>query len=356
VRAIRWHGRTDVRVEDVDDAPAPTAHEVRISVEWCGICGTDLEEYRSGPIVIATEPHPITGQTAPMVIGHEVAGRVDQVGSSVVGLAPGDAVAIDGILPCGACPACARHEVQLCPRLAAVGMSWPGGLAERLTVPSYTVVRAVNASTQALALAEPLSVAVRALRRGRLQAGERLVVLGAGTIGLSVLQAAKAGGCGQVLVVDPIEMRRELALRLGAATALGPDDDVIAALASSFEEGADLVLECSGRPGTPRLATRLARAGGRVVLVGLPATAEPFKWLQVVLREIEVIGSVGHVYDEDFVDAVRMIDEGVVDPTPLVTHRLPLERAVTDGIAPLASGERTDAIKVLISPSAVFDG
>lgn len=356
MRAVRWHGRGDVRVEEVPDAPAPGPREVELAVDWCGICGTDVEEFRNGPLVIATDPHPLTGYSAPIVIGHEVAGRVVSVGSAVENFAVGDSVAVDGILPCGACPACDRHDVQLCDRVGAVGMSWPGGLAERLTVPDFTVVAARSAPTDALAMAEPLSVAVRALRRGRVRSGERIMVIGAGAIGLAALLVARAQGCGDVVVVDPVPARRALALQLGAAAALDPSDDLAAVAVSARGDGPDAVIECSGQPGTVRTATKIVRKGGRVVLVGLHLESEPFRWLGVVAREIDIIGSVSHVYDEDFVDAVRLIDERAVDPLPLVTHRIPLERAVSDGLAPLAAGALTGAIKILVSPSGGAGG
>ena len=351
MRALRWHGRRDVRLEDVDDAPVPGPDEVRVAVEWCGICGTDLEEYTDGPIIIPTEPHPLTGLQAPMIIGHEVSGRVRDVGDGVDGLEPEQLVAIDGLLSCGRCRACREHAPVLCPRWASIGMALPGGLAEQLTVPAHLVVPAsAEVASDELALAEPLSVAVRALRRGRLQPEDRVAVLGGGTIGLAVLQVARALGTSRVAVVDPLPFRRDMATRLGAAAAMSPDEDVAEALPDPEGLGPDLVVDCTGIPDGPAAAVSLARPGGRVVLVGISPSATRFDFNSVVLREIDVIGSLSHVYDEDFASAVELISTGRVDTASMITHRVPLERAVEDGIAFLAGLHRSEALKILIRP------
>ena len=322
-----------------------------MSVEWCGICGTDLEEYTDGPIIIATEPHPLTGCRAPMIIGHEVSGRVADVGAGVDGLATGDLVAVDGLLSCGRCRACREHTPMLCPHWASIGMALPGGLAERLTVPAQLVVRASGeVAADELALAEPLSVAVRALRRGRLRPEDRVAVLGGGTIGLAVLQVARALGASRVAVVDPLRLRLDAAARLGATAALTPDEDVVAALPDPEGLGPDLVVDCTGNPDGPSAAVTLARPGGRVVLVGISPGPARFDFNSVVLREIDVIGSLSHVYDEDFASAVDLISAGRVDAAAMITHRLPLDRAVEDGIGFLAGAHRAEALKILISP------
>lgn len=342
MRALVWHGRRDVRLEDVPDAPPPGADEVRLDVEWCGICGTDVEEYVAGPIVIPTQPHPLTGLCAPMIIGHEVAGRVADVGSSVTGLRPGDLVGVDGVFTCGECSACRRHQLTGCAKLASIGMHYPGGLAERMTVPAFTCLPFPSGTpAEHAALAEPFSVAVRALTRGRLHPGERVGVLGAGPIGLAVLQCARAFGASSVTVVDPVPQRRAAALALGASSALSP---------GSRLGGPDVVVECTGAADVPTQAIELPRPGGRVVLVGVPTEPATVDWFRVLWREVEIIGCVGHVWDEDFRIAVELIASGRVDVAPMITDRIPLERAVPDGIERLAQGARGDTIKILIGP------
>jgi (R,R)-butanediol dehydrogenase/meso-butanediol dehydrogenase/diacetyl reductase len=349
MKAVRWHGRGDVRVDDVEEAPAPGAGEVRVQVEWCGICGTDLEEYLDGPVIIPLEPHALTGLSAPMVIGHEVSARVIDVGGGVAHVTPGQLVALDGFITCGSCFSCERHDVNRCERWAHIGMSYPGGLAERMTVPARMVIPAPrDIPADELALAEPFSVAVRAVRRSRLRVGERVTVLGGGTIGLTVLQVALASGAGAATLVEPMAFRRARALAMGAAAVVESCEDL---LLGAADELADVVVDCTGSAVTPSLATRLVRPGGRVVLVGLPVDEGKIDYLSLVLREVELIGSVGHVYDEDFRAAVDLICSGRVDAASLITHRVPIERAVTDGIALLADGDRSEMLKILIRPA-----
>lgn len=348
MKALRWHGQGDVRVDDVPDAPPPGPGEVRLAVEWCGICGTDLEEYRDGPVVITTEPHPLTGQSAPTIIGHEIAGTVTDVGSGVSGLRAGQLVAVDGLFFCGECQACRRHQPNLCPRWAFIGMGYPGGLAEAVTVPAYMAIAApADVPADHLALSEPVAVAVRAVRRGRPAPGDRIAILGAGTIGLAILQVLRAGGDHEVVVVDPVRFRRDTALALGAAAALEPGEDLGDAQAGV---GPDLVFDCTGLPSTPGVALDAVRSGGRIVLVGLPPQPAPMDYLQLALREVELVGSLSHIYDEDFVRAVELIARGDIDAAALITHRLPLERAVEDGIAFLAGPDAATALKILVRP------
>src|SRR3954447_23754019 len=114
MRAVRWHGRGDVRFEKVPGAPPPGPDEIRIRVAWCGLCGSDVHEYRSGPFQIPLRPHPVTGRCAPIILGHEVSGWVDELGADRADLAPGTLVSLNALLPCGACRECLRGAPQRC--------------------------------------------------------------------------------------------------------------------------------------------------------------------------------------------------------------------------------------------------
>jgi (R,R)-butanediol dehydrogenase / meso-butanediol dehydrogenase / diacetyl reductase len=349
MRALRWHGRRDVRLEDVEDAPAPGSDEVQIDVEWCGMCGTDVEEYTSGPIVIPTTPHPLTGLAAPMIIGHEVAGRIHRAGRDSGHLRVGQLVGIDGSFFCGSCAACQRHQMNICEKWAFIGMSYPGGLAERMTVPSYMVVPVSDdIPAEWVALAEPFSVATRAVRRGRLVSGEKVVVLGCGTIGLAVLQVARAAGARSVVAVDTVPFRREKAVSLGADEAIDAVEDLVQVLREKCDGGPDVIFDCSGSSRTPASAVLAVRLGGRVVQVGLPTSRGEFDFLQLALREVELIGTIGHIYDEDYRLAVDLITSRQVSAEPLITHRLTLANAVSDGLAYLAGPESPNALKIVI--------
>jgi (R,R)-butanediol dehydrogenase / meso-butanediol dehydrogenase / diacetyl reductase len=337
--AVRWHGRGDVRVEDIPPPPPPGSGEVQLRVSWCGICGTDMEEMRNGPIFVPVdEPHPITGRKAPLTLGHEFSGVVDSTGPGVDDLHPGDRVAVDAIVFCGTCYWCRRNEVVRCDLMGSLGQKGDGGLAELCNAPARMCLPVPEGvSGEAASMAETLSVAVRALRRGRMEPGDRVAVVGGGAVGLMALQAALALGAASVDVVEPMPERRRLAEELGAARAVeGP-------------EGlqADVAVEAAGNARAAETAVASLRKGGRAVLVGIhrqPLTIQP---LDMVLGETEVVGSLSHVYDEDFRVALSLLGRGAVRAEPVISDRIPLERAVEDGIRALAE-EPQKHLKIVV--------
>lgn len=352
MRAVRWHGRNDVRLETIPD-PTPGPLDVVIQVAYCGVCGTDLEEYREGPIWVPVDaPNPLTGQRAPIVMGHEMAGEVVAVGREVTMLRVGDRVAPDVVLYCGRCYWCRRHQVNLCEHMAALGLHGDGGLAEYCRAPAAMCEAIPDGVTDAsAALAEPLAVAVRAIRRSRLSLGESVAIVGAGAVGLLALQAARAAGAAAVFVVERSPARKELARALGAAAVFDPatDDAALELRRRTGGVGPDVVVESAGAPGTWVYATTLVRRGGRVVVIGLNSTPSSVNVTQaIVAPEIEVIGSLAHVYDEDFRAALRLLSGGSVDAERIVSHRIPLERAVDDGLERLERS-RADTLKILVA-------
>ncbi len=350
MKALRWHGRKDVRLDEVPDANAPAEGEVTVAVSWCGICGTDLEEYLDGPIVIPTEPHALSGQMAPLIMGHEVAGRIAAVGKGVDGIREGDLVAVDGLIFCGECYWCRRHQVNLCDKMASIGLMADGGLAEKITVQAATCIRVPDGVADDHApLAEPVSVAVRTIRRSRLEIGERIAILGAGTIGLALVQVARFSGASEIAVVDPIPFRRDLATKLGAV-AFEPGDGLPEQLIDGGV-GPDVVIDATGLPSQPGVAAGLVRRGGRAVVVGLPPKPSTIDVLDMVLREVELIGALSHIYDEDFKIAVDLIADGRVEAEPLITHRIGLDRVVEEGFGALTGPQRETTLKVLVNPS-----
>jgi (R,R)-butanediol dehydrogenase/meso-butanediol dehydrogenase/diacetyl reductase len=354
MKAARWHGRDDIRLEEVPDPAPPGPGEVILKVGYCGICGTDLEEYRAGPLFIPVDrPNPLTGRAAPIILGHEFAGEVVEVGSGVVGLRPGDRVAPDILLYCGECYWCRRHQVALCEKMAALGLSGDGGLAEYCKAPAAMCIRlADGVSLDHAALAEPLAVAVRAVKRGRVSLGESVAVFGAGTVGLLCLQAARNAGASAVYVVEPHAGRRELARRLGAAAAIDPRSaDPVAALLDLTKIGPDVVIDASGSAAASPVAIAAARKAGRVVLVGIPTGSSTINFLSVVSTEKEVIGSLSHVYDEDFATAVHLLGEGKVEVEPLISDRISLDEIIPKGLERLER-HASDTLKILVRPGS----
>jgi (R,R)-butanediol dehydrogenase/meso-butanediol dehydrogenase/diacetyl reductase len=349
MRAARWHGRHDVRVEEVP-VPEPQPDQALIEIEWCGICGTDLEEYNDGPISIPVgEPHPLTGRKAPLTLGHEIVGRVAKPARDGSGPPEGARVIPDVVLGCGECYWCRRHQEGLCVRHAVVGLHTDGGLAEYVASTARTCVPVPDTLEADVAtLAEPTSVAVRALNKAPRPVGSSLLVIGAGTIGLLVVQVARASGFGNIVAVDTKERRRDLALRLGADLAPAPEELEEVLPEATGGIGPDVVVECSGVQGQAREAIRLSRRGGTTVLVGIHGRDEPFDLLEAVLHEKRIVGSAAHLWDEDVAVAVDLLARGHVDGRPLLTRRVQLEEIVEEGFKVLE--DPADVLKILITP------
>lgn len=350
--AARWWGRGDVRVEDVPDLDDPPPGWVRIKVDACGICGTDIEEYTDGPIVIPTTPHDLSGRCAPLTLGHEAVGVVDAPGDDVT-LSRGQRVAVEANLFCGECWWCGQGQYQLCPSLASLGLMADGGLAEYLIAPERMCIPySDETSPLAAVLAEPLSVAVRALRRGRLEPGTRVGVVGTGTIGLLAVQAARAWGAETIVAVDTLPSRRSLALELGADVAVAPEDADQAALDLTDGVGLDLTVEAAGNGSAGAAAINLARRGGRTVLLGVFDDLIGIPMMDFLLGEKEVLASLSHLYDRDFAAAVSLIDDGSVRTDPLVTDRIALTDVVEHGFKALLTDPAAH-LKVIVTPNGV---
>jgi (R,R)-butanediol dehydrogenase/meso-butanediol dehydrogenase/diacetyl reductase len=352
MKAAVWHARNDVRVEEIPEPGAPGPGEVILKVGACGICGTDLEEYRAGPLFIQVgTPNPLTGGMAPVVLGHEFAGEVVEVGREVTGLRSGDLVSPEVIIACGQCYFCQRHLLSLCENMAILGFSDHGGLAEYCRVPAANCVRLpYGLAVETGALAEPLSVAVRAGRKGRLRLGETVAIFGGGTIGLLCLQVARAAGASAVVVVEPHAGRRALASRLGADEVIDPaTTDVTAHLRALTGVGPDLVIQATGAPEANPAAVEAARKAGRIVIVGLPVGPSSFNFMAIVATEKEVIGSLAHIYDEDYAAAIRLLGEGRVQVAPLISDRIPLADVLTRGLHRLET-QAADTLKILVTP------
>lgn len=350
--AVRWWGRGDVRVDTVPVPAEVPDGWVLVEVLACGICGTDLEEYRDGPIVVPLTPHPLTGRHAPLTMGHETVGRV-LVSNAEGGPESGTIVAVEGNLHCGQCFWCRRHEYTLCAQLASLGQGADGGLADYVVAPAYTCIpvphgiAAINA-----VLAEPLSVVCRALRRNHDQVHDaHVVIFGAGTIGLLALQAALAMGARDVRMVDPNPGRADLAISLGASDYLDPVD--VGELADSYQAGGpDLAIECAGRPVAVESALACVRRGGTALLLGVHDADARFNLLRFLIEEKRIVSSLSHVYDEDVPQALELMSAGRVRTTELVTAVVPLTRAVTDGFEALQQPGRQ--IKVIVVPDRLY--
>jgi (R,R)-butanediol dehydrogenase/meso-butanediol dehydrogenase/diacetyl reductase len=349
VKALRFHAARDLRIEEVPEPTAPDAGEVVVRVATCGICGTDLHEYTTGPIVTPVEPHPLTGAQNPQILGHEFAGEVVTTGAGVTRVAEGDRVAIMPLAYCGRCAYCRRGFQHLCERMGCVGLShaW-GGMAALATVSEYQVVRLPEELTYRQgALIEPTAVAAYGVERAGIGPGDSVLVTGAGPIGALAALCARAAGASAVYVSEPSPARRVRAEALGIATVLDPTAVDVPALLHERTDGlgVDVALECSGHPGGFETAVRSLRRRGTLAQTGLfvgEASVEPMLW---ALNDLTIVGTWCYwVYGFDRIAA--QIAAGDLPVERVVTSTATLDGA-PDAFARLASGT-ADEIKVLV--------
>lgn len=352
MRAAQWWGKSDIRVRDIPEPRDPSDGEVLLRMLACGICGTDVEEYTHGPAIIPVQPHPLSGRCAPLTMGHEAVGVVEEAGPSST-LTVGTRVAVEGNFFCGKCWWCERREFQLCEQLACMGLMADGGLAEFMVAPEFMCIPfSDHVPSERASLAEPLSVAVRAARRGGVGQGSSVGVIGCGTVGLLSIQAARIAGAQTVIAVDRLAERRDLALKLGADVAVEPEMAEQAMYDVNAGVGPDVTIEAAGNPNAVAAAIKLVRRGGRAVLLGVFNQQIHIDMFDLLLAEKSIIASLSHVYDLDYTTAVDLINTDAVQIDPLITDRIELDDVVERGFRPLID-EPEAHLKIVVMPSGV---
>ena len=338
MRAARAEAPGRVVVDEVE-RPEPGPGEVVVAVGACGICGSDLHWYHDQMMLPKVCP------------GHEIAGTVARAGAGVPGLREGDRVSLEGIASCGECRYCLAGSYHYCPRLKIVGMTMPGGYADYVNIPARHCFTVGDMDFATAALSEPLGVAVHGVRIAGLGIGQRVLVLGAGTIGLMAVVAARAGGAGEVLVTARRPQQKAAALALGADRVFD-DADEGALFTAAGESPIDLVIESvGGAARTLDTAVAASRPGGTICLLGVYTTSIPFPAIATLAKELTIKGS--FVYNRagsraDFdvvVDLLRR--HGSRLAATMITHRMPLERI--DEAFAVAADKTRGSIKVTIT-------
>jgi len=355
MKAAVYHGPKDIRLEQVSE-PEVRDGSVKVKVDWCGICGTDLHEYLAGPIFIPQpgSPHPLTGETLPLTLGHEFAGEVVDVAGDVDGVQPGDRVAIEPVFRCGACAACARGLPNLCEKLGFYGlMGGGGGLSEVAVVPAYMLHQLPSGlTTEQGALVEPIAVGLRAVRRAGVQPGESAVVFGGGPIGAVTVACLKAAGAGAIYVAEVADARKRKALDLGADAVIDPTEEDVAERVRSLTggEGADHAFDAAGIEQTLLTALRSTRKAGSVTIISIwegGVTVDPN---EIVLAELDVHGTIAYT-PEDFADTIAMLADGTIAADGIITERVPLSDVVDGGFDELVA-HKDRHVKILVDATA----
>lgn len=326
-------------IEEVD-TPMPGPGQVRVAVNVCGICGTDIHAFQG--------LHPFI--SAPVVPGHEFSGVIDAIGPAVDGLSVGQKVTVEPSLVCGECEPCRTGRYNICDNLRVLGCQAPGAMAEMITVPAEKIVTLrEDMSHEQGALIEPTAVAVHALRRADLGRVERMLVLGSGPIGLQSVQVGRAWGIPIIVATDIVDEKLAKASELGATHIVNVSQ---VTLADFFVEEygkpnpMDLALECVGTEATLLQSIESVKKGGQIVVVGVPSADPRIRLSWVQDRELELLGALIYTRS-DFEGARDLIAAGKVETEPLITARYPLER-VSDAINELLRDPENN-IKTLIT-------
>ncbi|WP_276281598.1 NAD(P)-dependent alcohol dehydrogenase [Halorussus caseinilyticus] len=301
--------------------PDPAPDEVLVAVGEVGICGSDVHYYEHGRIgdYVVEDP---------LILGHESAGEVVEVGEAVADLEPGDRVALEPGVPCRRCDHCKRGEYNLCPDVTFMAtppddgafaeyVAWPADFAYRLSE---------SVSTREGALCEPLSVGIHVARRGEVGVGDSVLITGAGPIGLLAMEAARAAGATEIYVSDVVDTKLRRAADRGADATIDPREENLGSAVADLTDGAgaDVVLEASGAESAITGSLDAVRRGGTVVFVGLADEAEvPLDVLDIVDDELDVRGSFR--YRNTYPTAIELLADGAVDAAGIVDFEAPLD-------------------------------
>lgn len=353
MKALRFHAKRDLRVENLKEPGEPGPGQVRVRNRFCGICGTDVHEYTDGPVFVCTTPHPFTKAHGPQILGHEFAGRVEAVGEGVTSVSAGDRVSIQPLLmPRTGEFYADRGLHHLSSQIALVGLSWAwGGLAEKSIVNEYNVAKVPDAlSDEEAAMVEPAAVATYSVDRGGVKAGDSVLVTGAGPIGLIALMAARAAGATTLFVSDINDARLKGAeAAVPGVIAINPKRENVGDVVRDHSEGkagCDVALECVGNEAALKACVDAVRKRGVVVQTGLHAGDSAINWFTVTFKEVELRGS--FAYPAWYWPKVMsLIASGALPVRKALTNKISLDTIMKDGFHALLDPAGTQ-IKILI--------
>lgn len=334
MKAIRLEAIGKLFCRDVE-MPVPGPDELLVRVEASGICGTDRHLFHGE---FPCKP--------PVTLGHEFSGIIEAMGSAVSGFALGQRVTGDPNIACGRCPRCHEGRVNLCQHLQAIGIHRDGGLADYVVVPQkQAFLLSANLDPHHGAFCEPLACCIHGIDVAEMRAGSSVLVLGGGVIGLLTVQLARLAGATSVILATRNKLKRDLAISLGATAAIDPSaSDLQAEVSRLTGGGADVVMECAGVPETVEQAPRLARPGGRVVIVGVLAqgTKVAYEPFDLLFREIDIRTSFLNPFTH--ARAADLIANGNIKIEPLISRRIGIDEAPSVIANPPGPGE----VKVLV--------
>ncbi|KAK5084655.1 hypothetical protein LTR05_005733 [Lithohypha guttulata] len=343
MRALRYHGTKDLRVEH--DVPEPKCgdNQIKVKPAFVGICGTDLHEYSSATFIPTKEnPHPVTKESMPVTIGHEFSGTVLEIGSKVqTDIKVGDKVAVQPTIACFECGACKDGLINCCDSAGFIGLSGGGG----------GLSDAVCAGAEFVFKLPPnidLDIGVEA---AGIQKGDDAVVMGAGPIGLGVIQCLKAEGANKIIVAEVAKERQNFAKHFGATHILDPRHEDVVAKCKELTggQGPQIALDCAGVAASVKTACLAVRANGRIVNVAIWEKEVPFNPNNVVFGEKKYSGVLGYL-QKDYRGVIDALGSGALKPEKMITGKIAIDRVVEDGFEPLIN-EKEKHVKILVDLS-----
>lgn len=315
MRAAVTYAPYDVRIEEVADVQIGTG-EVLVRVERVGVCGGDVSYFKG------THPY----RSYPRIQGHELAGRVAALANDYRGtLAVGDRVAVEPLISCGACYPCRIGRRNCCTQLKVLGAHVEGAFREYISLPGTMLFPAGDLDADETALCEPISIAVQAVTRGAVNAADRVVVIGAGPIGVGVCLAANDRGA-QVMAIDRIGERLRIARTFGAHETVNADDSDVTAVVQDWTngEGPSVVVDAVGAPAVIRQCVDLVASAGRVVIIGLSELEVSLPVLDFTRKELTILGSRNNA--GLFGEAVELVRRHRAQVRHMITHRYALDQ------------------------------
>ena len=333
MKAAVFKGNGVLSIEEIDSPKIQKGDDIILEIEVCSICGTDVHVMSVPPAYDMEPDH---------VLGHELVGKVIEIGPTVKGFKPGDRVVVNPNDYCGICKYCRMNYPNQCENIIPMGLGGEGGFAEYIRVSEKVAYKiADDLPSEIDAFAEPLACTVNGINKIRVNPGESVTVIGAGPIGLLFVQLMKASGAYPIIVSEPSELRRAYALKSGADYAINPmETDLEAFVLEKTGIGTDFAIDVVGSQVAAALSA--IRKGGKVLLFGVNKKAQPsVVQSQIIFKEASILGT--WLANATFPKAVRILESGVLNLKELVTHTLPLER-LEEGIELLRKGEGIEVI------------
>lgn len=338
MKAAVFYGKHNIKVEEREYREIKE-NEILVKVKACGVCGTDIHifngEEGSAPV------------TPPIILGHEYSGEVVKVGKNVNNIKTGDRVVIDPNIYCGECDYCRNGKKQLCENLTALGVNIDGGFSEYCIVPKEQAYVFNNISFEEAAMVEPTACCLHGINNTGIKPGDKVLVLGAGAIGLIMLQLAKISGANAVGVSEPIKKRRDTALELGADYILNPMEESFKNdLRKYLGEGPDVIIECTGNKYVIESAFDIAKKGTKILLFGVssPDIKVEISPFEIFKKELTIKGSL--INPDTHLSALDLISSGKVNVQPIITHKFDLDKIEEA----LEMQKSVESVKILIIP------